>query len=77
MDKGTWRHIAGFLLLIPGTLTIFILPEIGAPLVLMGTRLLGERFKWARAVNHRVDRTWAKVKSWLNKMKRKRRTNDR
>ncbi len=48
---------------------MFILPEIGAPLVLMGTRLLGDRFKWAREVNHRVDRTWAKVKSWLNKMK--------
>jgi hypothetical protein len=69
--KQTLRVIAGFALFIPGLPLAVLLPEIGVPLVLLGTRLLGDRFEWARAVNHSVDRTWAKFKSWLKKKRRK------
>jgi UPF0716 family protein affecting phage T7 exclusion len=71
MDRRNWRLIAGFALLVPGFLTVLILPEIGVPLLLFGTRLLGDRFKWAQALNSRVDQTGSKAKVWLNKFRKK------
>jgi len=61
MNRETWRLIGGFCLLIPGFLTLIILPEVGVPLALLGTRLLGDRYKWAKSLNGRIDRTWAKL----------------
>ena len=63
--------MAGFLLLIPGALTILVLPEVGVPLILFGTRLLGEKFKWAAVVNARVDRGWRSLKMRVGKFFRK------
>jgi hypothetical protein len=68
--KQTLRVIAGFALLIPGLPLAVLLPEIGVPLLLFGTRLLGDRFKWAQALNARVDSTWAKVKAWLTRFRK-------
>ena len=68
--KQSLRLIAGFALLIPGLPLAVLLPEIGVPLLLIGTRLLGDRFKWARAMNVRVDQTWAKLKAWLKRFRK-------
>ncbi len=62
--------MAGFALLILGVPLTLLLPEVGVPLLLLGTRLLGDRFKWARALNARVDSTWAKVKAWLTRFRK-------
>ena len=67
----SWRIIAGFLLLIPGVLTVLVLPEVGVPLILFGTRLLGEKFKWAAVVNVRVDRGWRSFKMRVGKFFKK------
>ena len=69
--KQTLRLIAGFALLILGLPLAVLLPEFGVPLLLIGTRLLGDRFEWARALNARVDRTWAKVKAWFRRFRKK------
>jgi hypothetical protein len=70
MGKDTLRVIGGFCLLIPGFLLILVLPELGVPLALFGTRLLGDRYKWAKALNARIDRAWAKVKVWFKSKRR-------
>jgi hypothetical protein len=71
MTRDVWRTIGGFCLLIPGFLTLIVLPEVGVPLTLLGTRILGDRFKWATALNNRIDKGWAKVKLWLKKRRAK------
>ena len=68
--KQTLRLIAGFALLIFGLPLAVLLPEFGVPLLLVGTRLLGDKFKWARALNARVDSTWAKVKAWFKRFRK-------
>lgn len=69
--KQTLRLIAGFALLILGLPLAVLLPEFGVPLLLIGTRLLGDRFKWARALNARVDNTWVTVKAWFKRFRKK------
>jgi hypothetical protein len=49
------RLCGGFLALIVGVVIAIPLPEFGVPLVLLGTRLLGDKYTWARIVNQRVD----------------------
>jgi hypothetical protein len=66
--KQNLRLIGGFVLLIVGTPLALLLPEFGVPLVLLGTRLLGVRYKWAKAVNSRVDKGWAKIKAWFKRV---------
>lgn len=61
------RLAGGFGALVAGVLTALPLPEFGIPLVLLGTRLLGDRYKWANALNAKVDIGWAKAKAWLRK----------
>jgi len=61
------RLCGGFLALILGVVITIPLPEFGVPLVLLGTRLLGDKYKWARIVNQRVDVGWARTKAWLKK----------
>jgi hypothetical protein len=61
------RLCGGFLALIVGVVITIPLPEFGVPLVLLGTRLLGDKYKWARIVNQRVDVGWARAKAWLKK----------
>lgn len=67
----SWRITAGFLLLIPGVLTVLVLPEVGVPLILFGTRLLGEKFKWAAVVNNQVDMGWKNLKIRAKRIFRK------
>ena len=68
MGKQTLKLIGGFCLLIPGfLLTLFLMPEFGVPLALLGTRILGDRYGWAKSLNARIDRTWAKVKARFKK----------
>ena len=65
--KQILRLGSGFGSLIIGALITIPLPEFGVPLVLLGTRLLGDKYKWARIVNQRVDVGWARTKAWLKK----------
>ena len=69
--KRILRLIGGFSALVLGALITIPLPEFGIPLVLLGTRLLGDRYKWARVVNQKVDSGWAKTKAWLKKVFRR------
>lgn len=71
MNKSTLRLIGGFALLVPGGLLLLILPEIGVPLALLGTRLLGDRYKWARTLNQKIDVWWAKSKTGLKRIFRR------
>jgi hypothetical protein len=65
------RLCGGFLALIVGVVITIPLPEFGVPLVLLGTRLLGDKYKWARIVNQRVDVGWTRTKTWLKKVFRR------
>jgi hypothetical protein len=65
------RLCGGFLALIAGVVITIPLPEFGVPLVLLGTRLLGDKYEWARIVNQRVDVGWARTKAWLKKVFRR------
>lgn len=67
MEHSFWRLIAGFMLIVPGILVVVVLPEIGIPLILFGTRLLGEKFKWAKVINGRVDEGWGNLKARIKK----------
>lgn len=70
--KQTLRLIGGFGALISGALIAIPLPEFGVPLVLLGTRLLGDRYKWAKNLNEKVDVGWVKSKVWFKKLFRRR-----
>jgi hypothetical protein len=61
------RIAGGFVALIVGAIFTLPLPELGVPLLLLGTRLLGDRYKWARTLNAKIDAGWAKAKARLNK----------
>jgi hypothetical protein len=65
------RLCGGFLALILGVVITIPLPEFGVPLVLLGTPMLGDKYKWARIVNQRVDVGWARTKAWLKKVFRR------
>jgi hypothetical protein len=45
----------GFALLAAGALLLIPLPEAGLPAVLVGLRLLGRHYSWARTANERID----------------------
>ena len=65
------RLIGAFVILVAGVLVTLPLPEFGIPLILLATRILGDRFAWARVVNAKVDAGWAKIKAWLRKVFRR------
>jgi hypothetical protein len=65
------RLVGGFVALIIGALIAIPLPEFGVPLVLLGTRLLGDKYKWARILNQKVDLGWARLKAWFKKIFRR------
>jgi hypothetical protein len=65
------RLVGGFIALIIGALIAIPLPEFGVPLVLLGTRLLGDKYKWARILNQKVDLGWARLKAWFKKIFRR------
>lgn len=65
------RTIAAFVILAAGIVLALPLPELGIPLILVATRMLGDRFAWARVVNAKVDAGWKKVKAWLKKVFRR------
>ena len=69
--KQNLRLVGGFCTLILGAVITVPLPEFGIPLILLGTRLLGDRYQWARTLNAKVDIGWAKVKAWLKKVFRR------
>jgi hypothetical protein len=65
---GFLKLIIGFILLPIGiVLTIILLPEFGIPLILVSTRFLQVRFKWARTFNIWVDNKYKEFKVWLKK----------
>lgn len=66
--KQTLRLIGGFGALFSGVLIAIPLPEFGFPLILLGTRLLGDRYKWAKNLNEKVDAGWANTKVWFKKV---------
>jgi hypothetical protein len=60
------KFIIGFILLPVGVLlTLILLPEFGVPLILISTRFLQVRFKWARAFNVWVDTKYKQFKVWF------------
>ena len=61
------RLAGGFSALLVGFICLIPLPEIGVPLVLLGTRLLGDKYEWARVLNQKVDAGWAGIKAWFKK----------
>ena len=62
------KLIIGFILLPIGiVLTIILLPEFGIPLILISTRFLQVRFKWARTFNVWVDNKYRDFKVWFKK----------
>lgn len=65
------RIFGGFVALILGAVITLPLPEFGVPLVLVGTRLLGDRYEWARILNRKVDAGWAKTRAWFRKVFRR------
>ena len=69
--KETLRLAGGFSALVCGAVITLPLPEFGIPLVLLGTRLLGDKYKWAKTLNQKVDAGWAKTKAWLKKVFRR------
>lgn len=54
--------VGGFALLIVGAVLALPLPEVGVPLVLIGLRLLGRRYAWARRANAWLDERYARLK---------------
>jgi hypothetical protein len=56
------KVLTGFLLLLAGVTVTIPLPEFGIPLVLVGLRLLGERFEWARQANQWLDAKWSALR---------------
>ena len=69
--KQNLRLAGGFGALIAGALIALLLPELGIPLVLLGTRLLGDRYRWAKTLNAKVDVGWAKTKAWFKRVFRR------
>ena len=69
--KQALRLIGGFGALISGALVALPLPEFGVPLLLLGTRLLGDRYMWAKSLNGKVDAAWAGSKAWFKKVFRR------
>jgi hypothetical protein len=60
------KLIIGFILLPVGVLlTLILLPEFGVPLILISTRFLQVRFKWARTFNVWVDNKYRDIKVWF------------
>jgi hypothetical protein len=69
--KERLKLIGGFATMIIGFAITLPLPEFGIPMVLIGTRLLGNKYKWAKTVNQIVDSGWIKVKAWFKKLFRR------
>ena len=58
--------LAGSLAALLGVALLLPLPEAGVPLLLLGLRLLGRRYAWARRANARVDASWSAVRRWFH-----------
>jgi hypothetical protein len=65
------RLAGAFGALLVGAITALLLPEVGIPLVLLGTRLLGDRYRWAKTLNAKVDVGWSKTKAWFKRVFRR------
>lgn len=55
----------GFVLLPLGVVLLPLVPELGIPLLLVATRLLGRRFAWARRFNAWIDSKWRALRARL------------
>jgi hypothetical protein len=60
---GALKILLGATLLVAGLLLTLPLPEFGIPLMLVGLRLLGERYAWARLANAWLDAQWRKLRT--------------
>jgi hypothetical protein len=67
----TKKLLLGFLLLPIGLLVTPLLPEIGVPIILLSTRFLQEKYKWARKLNLWVDAKFNAAKAWFRKLRKK------
>lgn len=67
-----WQLPLGFILLVLGVPVAILLPELGVPMLLFSTRLLGRKYLWARKVNAWVSSNWIKTKNWLSRIWRRR-----
>ena len=56
------------LLLALGVVLALPLPEVGIPLVLVGLRMLGRYFRWARRANEWLDERWARVRDRFHRL---------
>ena len=57
--------VIGFILLPVGVLLTPLAPEIGVPIILLSTRFLQEKYKWARRLNLWVDAKFEAAKTWF------------
>jgi hypothetical protein len=62
------RTFIGFVLLILGALAALPLPEVGIPLVLIGLRILGRHYRWARTANAWLDERWARTRAAFHRL---------
>jgi hypothetical protein len=61
--------IIGFILLPVGVLLTPLVPEFGVPIILLSTRFLQEKYKWARRLNFWVDAKFNAIKAWFRNLR--------
>lgn len=65
------KILTGFILLPVGVLITPLLPEFGVPIILLSTRLLQEKYLWAKKLNIWVDAKFSSLKVWFRKLHKK------
>ncbi|WP_167544535.1 PGPGW domain-containing protein [Micromonospora chersina] len=60
----------GFVLLVTGALLLIPLPEAGLPALLIGLRLLGRHYAWARTANDKLDQAVRTARRHWNRLPR-------
>jgi hypothetical protein len=59
--------VLGYAAVAMGAVVTVVLPELGIPLLLVGLRLLGRRYAWARSANRKIDAGWGATKAWYHR----------
>lgn len=62
--------LSGGVLALAGLVLLLPLPEVGVPLLLVGLRLLGRRYAWARRANAWVDHRARQVRDGFHRLPR-------
>jgi hypothetical protein len=66
------KLIFGFMPLPIGALITPMLPELGVPIILLSTRLLQDKYEWARQLNVWIDKKFALLKAKFRDSRKKR-----